>query len=46
MTLASDLETPAVTIHVYGGELTWCNAFHPLDGGGYRRERRTLSYTA
>jgi predicted metal-dependent enzyme (double-stranded beta helix superfamily) len=38
-------ETPAVTIHVYGGELTWCNAFHPLDGGGYRRERRTLSYT-
>src|SRR5213593_2710170 len=38
-------ETPAVTIHVYGGELTWCNAFHPLEGGGYRRERRTLSYT-
>jgi 3-mercaptopropionate dioxygenase len=38
-------ETPAVTIHVYGGELTWCNAFFPLDGGGYRAERRTLSYT-
>jgi predicted metal-dependent enzyme (double-stranded beta helix superfamily) len=37
--------TPAVTIHVYGGELTWCNAFHPLEGGGYRRERRTLGYT-
>jgi predicted metal-dependent enzyme (double-stranded beta helix superfamily) len=37
---------PAVTIHVYGGELTWCNAFHPVEGGGYRRERRTLSYTA
>ena len=38
--------TPTVTLHVYGGELTWCNAFHPLEGGGYRRERRELSYTA
>jgi predicted metal-dependent enzyme (double-stranded beta helix superfamily) len=37
--------TPSVTLHVYGGELTWCNAFHPLEGGGYRRERRELSYT-
>jgi len=37
--------TPSVTLHVYGGELTWCNAFHPLEGGGYRRERRQLSYT-
>jgi len=26
--------------------MTWCNAFHPLPGGGYRREHRTLSYTA
>ena len=38
--------TPAITIHVYGGEMTHCNAFFPLDGGGYRREERTLSYTA
>ncbi|HET9326589.1 MAG TPA: cysteine dioxygenase family protein [Candidatus Eisenbacteria bacterium] len=38
--------TPAITIHVYGGEMTQCNAFFPLDGGGYRREARTLSYTA
>ncbi|MEK7330217.1 MAG: cysteine dioxygenase family protein [Candidatus Eisenbacteria bacterium] len=37
--------TPSVTIHVYGGELTWCHAFFPLEGGGYRRELRTLSYT-
>ena len=36
---------PSVTLHVYGGELTWCNAFHPLESGGYRRERRTLTYT-
>ena len=36
---------PSVTIHVYGGELTWCHAFHPLESGGYRRERRPLTYT-
>ena len=36
---------PSVTIHVYGGELTWCHAFHPLEGGGYRREMRQLTYT-
>ncbi len=38
--------TPAVTIHVYGGEMTSCTAYFPLDGGGYRREIRPLSYTA
>ena len=37
---------PAVTIHVYGGEMTSCTAFFPLDDGGYRREVRALSYTA
>ncbi len=37
---------PAVTIHVYGGEMTSCTAYFPLDGGGYRRETRPLSYTA
>ena len=39
-------ESPSVTIHVYGGEMTQCNAFFPVEGGGYRREVRTLSYTA
>lgn len=39
-------ETLAITLHVYGGEMTWCHAFHPLEGGGYTRERRQLSYTA
>ena len=38
--------TASVTIHVYGGELTWCHAFQPLEGGGYKREHRTLTYTA
>jgi predicted metal-dependent enzyme (double-stranded beta helix superfamily) len=36
----------AVTIHVYGDEMTWCHAFFPVESGGYRRERRQLSYTA
>jgi predicted metal-dependent enzyme (double-stranded beta helix superfamily) len=39
-------ETPAITIHVYGGEMTRCHAFFPVEGGGYRREVRQLSYTA
>lgn len=38
-------ETPAVTLHVYGGEMTWCHVFLPNEGGGYRRERRELCYT-
>jgi 3-mercaptopropionate dioxygenase len=35
---------PAVTLHVYGGELTWCHAFVAGDGG-YRKVRKELSYT-
>lgn len=38
--------TPAVTIHVYGGEMSWCHAFYPEAGGLYRRERRELTYSA
>ena len=38
--------TPAITIHVYGGEMTYCHIFEPVDGGGYRRKYRELSYTA
>ena len=37
-------QTPAVTIHVYSGEMTWCNTFQP-DGDGYRRDVRQLSYS-
>ncbi len=37
---------PAVTIHVYGGEMTACHAFVPVEGDLYRRERRELTYTA
>jgi 3-mercaptopropionate dioxygenase len=37
-------DRPAVTLHVYGGELTWCHAFLPGEGG-YRKVRKELSYT-
>jgi predicted metal-dependent enzyme (double-stranded beta helix superfamily) len=35
---------PAVTVHVYAGELLACDVFLPVSGG-WRRERRTLGYT-
>jgi predicted metal-dependent enzyme (double-stranded beta helix superfamily) len=44
-TIENAEETPAVTIHVYGGEMTWCHAFEPVEGG-YRMVQRPLSYTA
>jgi len=37
-------QTPTVTIHVYGGEMTWCHAFEPIEGG-YKMVRRELAYT-
>ena len=43
-TIENALETPAITIHVYGGEMTWCHAFEPVEGG-YRMRRRELAYT-
>ncbi len=44
-TIANTEETPAVTIHVYAGELEWCYIFM-ADGEGFRRERRELCYSA
>jgi len=39
-------DTPAVTIHVYEGEITWCNAFEPLaEAGWFQPERHELAYT-
>jgi len=34
----------SVTIHVYGGDMTHCHVFMPVDGG-YRRQYRELSLT-
>jgi predicted metal-dependent enzyme (double-stranded beta helix superfamily) len=44
-TIANVTEAPSVTIHVYGGEMTHCHIFTPVEGG-YRREFRELAYTA
>ena len=43
--LENALDTPAVTIHVYGGEMTYCHTFTPVDGG-WKRGYRELSYSA
>lgn len=35
----------AVTVHVYGGEIMRCNTFEKIEGGGYQKHVRELSYT-
>ena len=44
--LENPSDHPAITIHVYGGEMKYCHIFEPVEGGGYRRKYRELSYTA
>jgi hypothetical protein len=36
---------PAVTLHVYGGEMTHCHVYEPEPDGRYRRTWRELRYT-
>lgn len=38
-------DTPAVTLHVYGGEMTHCHVFEPAEGG-WLRKYRELCYSA
>ena len=38
-------KVPAVTLHVYGGEMDHCHIFEPVENGWLRRYRE-LSYTA
>jgi len=42
--LANALDTPSITLHVYGGEMTTCHVFEPIAGGGYVRRDRALGY--
>ena len=44
--IANSTEAPAVTLHVYGGEMTYCHVFEPVGDGGFRRRYRELSYTS
>jgi predicted metal-dependent enzyme (double-stranded beta helix superfamily) len=39
-------EQPAVTLHVYGGEMTHCHVYEPVGEGRYRRHYRELAYTS
>jgi 3-mercaptopropionate dioxygenase len=34
----------AVTLHIYGGDMTACNVFEPAAEGWYRRERKPLDF--
>jgi len=43
-TLANAGTEPAVTVHVYGGEMDHCHVFEPLADGSYRRVRKELCY--
>ena len=43
--LENAIDTPAITLHVYGGEMTYCHTFTPVDGG-WKRGYRELKYTA
>ena len=38
-------DAPAITLHVYGGEMDHCHIFEPVENGWIRRYRE-LSYTA
>ena len=44
--IENPMTTPAVTIHVYGGEMTYCHVFEPEGASGYRRKYRELTYSA
>jgi predicted metal-dependent enzyme (double-stranded beta helix superfamily) len=42
--LANALDTPSMTMHIYGGEMTTCHVFEPVDGGRFVRRERALCY--
>jgi predicted metal-dependent enzyme (double-stranded beta helix superfamily) len=42
--LANPTETPSITLHVYGGEMTSCHIFEPQPDGAYVRRERPLCY--
>ncbi len=43
--LANDsAEQTAITLHIYGGEMTTCSVFEPQNDGSYVRRERALSY--
>jgi 3-mercaptopropionate dioxygenase len=43
--IANPTDQSAVTIHVYGGEMTHCHIFEPMDDGTFLRKYKELAYT-
>ena len=43
-TLANAADSASITLHVYGGDMTYCHAFEPQPGGAWRRVRKELSF--
>jgi predicted metal-dependent enzyme (double-stranded beta helix superfamily) len=43
-TLGNVAETPSVTLHVYGGDMTYCHVFEPQPDGAWSRVRKALSF--
>jgi len=42
--LANPTDTPSITLHVYGGEMTSCHVFEPQPDGTYLRRDKPLCY--
>lgn len=42
--LANPSDSPSITLHVYGGEMTSCHVFEPQSDGAYVRRERALGY--
>ena len=42
--LANALDTASMTVHIYGGEMTSCHVFDPVENGRYVRRERALCY--
>lgn len=38
-------DRPAVTIHVYGGQMPHCHIFGPVEGSTYRRRCTAVTHT-
>ena len=45
-TIANAQPTPSVTVHVYGGDMEWCNIYQKREEGQYEKLRRELSFTS
>ena len=43
-TLGNVAETPSITLHVYGGDMTFCHVFEPQQDGAWHRVRKELSF--